>query len=242
LSSSSGSDGAGSGGRPPALDAVDPVLLGQLIRRHGAPRQAPPIPFAEQERRQIAQRRERAIAAADQGLIRHIERHERHADDLGRAAMAEPVPARASIAQFDLAAWPIRAKVAGEERELEPSEELRRALNHRTPQAFLRDLHRPVVSFGTVQLRRVPSPGSAAASLARIRAAIDGAMVQQSRDEALQPLATRLMNQGMSELRTILARPWEESRPEQPLPMPGTAPDVEDSNWFGLSGGYDPDV
>ncbi len=241
MSSSSGSDGAGSG-RPPAPDAVDPVLLGQLIRRHGAPRQAPPVPFAERERRQIAARRERAIAAADQGLIRHIERHERDAGDLRRAAAAEQLPARPSIAQFDLDAWPIRAKGAGEERELEPSEELRRALNHRTPQAFLRELHRPVVSFGTVQLRRVPSPGSAAASLARIRAAIDGAMVQLSRDEAMQPRATRLMNQGMSELRTILARPWEESRPEQPLPMPGTAPDAEDSTWFGLSGGYDPDV
>ena len=199
------------------------------------------MPFAEQERRQIAQRRERAIAAADQRLIHHIERHERSAGDLRRAA-TDQLPARASIAQFDLDAWPIRARVAAEERELDPSEDLRRALTHRTPQAFLRDLHRPVVSFGTVQMRRVPSPGSAAASLARIRAAIDGAMVQQIRDEAMQPLATRLMNQGMSELRTILARPWEESRPEHPLPMPGTAPGAEDFTWFGLSGGYDPDV
>lgn len=198
--------------------------------------------YAEKERRQLVARREKAIAAADQSLIRHIERHERDAADFRRAASADQLPARASIAQFDLDAWPIRGVVAAEERELEPSEELRRALTHRTPQAFLRDLHRPVVSFGTVQLRRVPSPGSAAASLARIRAAIDGAMAQQSRDDSMQPLATRLMNQGMRELRTILAQPWEESRPEQPLPMPGTAPGVEDSTWFGLSGGYDPDV
>ncbi len=239
MSSSSGSDG---GARPRALDAIDPVLLGQLIARHGAPRQAPRLTQAERERRQVVARRDRAIAAADRGLIHHIERYERAAGVLGRAPAAGLLPARPAIAQFDLDAWPIRAQATGEERELEPSEELRRALNHRTPQAFLRDLHRPVQSFGDVQLRRVPSITSAGAVLARIRTAIAGAMVHRSRDDAAQPLATRLMNEGMSELRTILARPWSESRPDKPLPLPRMVPGVEDSMWFGVSGGYDPDV
>ncbi len=238
MSSSSESD---DGARPRALDGVDPKLLGLLISRHGAPRQTAPIPFAEKERRTLIARRERAIAAADQALVHHIERHERDAGALRRLPTGDPLPARAPIERFDLGAWPIR-QPGGEERELEPSEDLRRALDHRTPQAFLRDLHRPVYSFGSVQLRRVPSPTSSGIALARIRSAIASAMVRHGRDDAVQPLATRLMEGGMRELRTILAQPWSESRPEKPLPMPGTAPGSEDSVWFGLSGGYDPDV
>ncbi|HEU5060639.1 MAG TPA: hypothetical protein VFU21_29110 [Kofleriaceae bacterium] len=240
MSSSWGSDGGP--GRPRALDAVDPAFLGQLIARHGAPRQAPPVPFAEQERRQIVARRERAMAAADRALIHHLERHERDAGALRHLPAADPVPERPSIARFDLDAWPLPAQPRGEPRELEPSEELRRALGHRTPQAFLRDLHRPVYAFGRVELRRVPSGTSVSVALARVRSAIAGAMVHHGRADAVQPLATRLMNEGMAELRTILARPWADSRPENPLPMPGTLPGVEDSAWFGLSGGYDPDV
>ena len=243
MSSSWGSDGHGGGGRPRSLDAVDPVLLGQLIARHGAPRQAPPMSFAEQDRRQLAARRERAMAAADPAFIHHIERHQRDAGAASRIPPPEEAPpARPSIARFDLDAWRLRAQPSGEERELEPSEELRQALSHRTPQAFLRDLHRPVYAFGSVELRRVPSGTSSSMALARIRAAIAGAMVHHSRDDAVQPLATRLMTDGMKELRTILARPWAESRPEKPLPLPGTMPSMEDSLWFGSAGGYDPDV
>lgn len=237
MSSSSASDGR----RPRALDAVDPILLGQLIARHGAPRQAPPLTVSEQERMQLIARRERALAAADLGLIDHVERHRRDAGALRRLPDSDPLPPRASIARFDLDAWPIR-QPGGEERELEPSDDLRRALGHRTPQAFLRDLHRPVQSFGSVQLRRVPSPTSSGIAHAQLKSAIAAAVAHRSRDDALQPLATRLMNDGMRELRTILARPWADSRPAKPLPMRGIVPGIEDSMWFGVSGGYDPDV
>jgi hypothetical protein len=244
LSSSSASDGEGGGGdgRQRGLEAVDARLLGQLIARHGAPRQAPPLTFAEQERRRMLARRERALAAADPSLVHHIERHTREAEALQRPVGEEPLAPRPSIAKFDFDAWPLHAQPSGEVRELDPSEDLRRALNHRTPQAFLRDLHRPVHAFGRVELRRVPSGTSASMALARIRAAIAGAMVHHSRDDAVQPLATRLMTDGMKELRTILARPWADSRPEAPLPLPGSMPSMEDSLWFGQSGGYDPDV
>ncbi len=244
MSSSSASDGEGGGGvgRRRALAAGDPALLGELFGRPGAPRQAPPITFAEHERRQLLARRERALAATDPALIHHIERHERDADDFQRPSAGEPLPALPSIARFDFDSWPLYAQPSGEVRELEPSEELRRALNHRTPQAFLRDLHRPVHAFGSVALRRVPSGTSSSMALARIRAAIAGAMVHRSRDDAVQPLATRLMTDGMKELRAILARPWADSRPEAPLPLPGSMPSMEDSHWFGISGGYDPDV
>ena len=240
MSSSSASDGRGAG-RPRALDAVDPILLGQLIARHGAPRQAPPLTWEEQERRLLIARRERALAAADLGLIDHVERHRREAGGLSQLPERDPLPPRAPIARFDLDAWPIR-RPGGEERELEPSEELRRAMSHRTPQAFLRDLHRPVQSFGSVQLRRVPSPTSSGVALAQMKTAITAAMSHSSRDDAVQPLATRLMEDGMRELRAILARPWADSRPTSPLPLRGMVPGIEDSMWFGVSGGYDPDV
>ena len=78
----------------------------------------------------------------------------------------------------------------------------------------------------------------------------DAARVKLLTDELGQDVAVRgdgcevatLMQAGMSELRTILARPWSESRPDSPLPLPSRAPGAEDHVWFGLSGGYDPDV
>lgn len=235
MSSSSASD------RPRALAGVDPAFLDHLIARHGAPKKAPPLTIGERERRDVIARRDRAIAAANPELVTHIERHRRDADRLRRLSSEDPLPERASIARFDLDAWQIR-EMASEMRELEPSEAIRRALSHRTPQAFLRDLHRPVVAFGQVELRRVVSPTSSALALERIRAAVKAAMAIRSRDEVAQPLATRLMEDGMRELRTILARPWSESRPARPLPLPRTYPGLEDSLWFGSSGGYDPDV
>lgn len=235
MSSSSGSD------RPRALAGVDAAFLDHLIARHGAPRQAPPLTLDEKERRQAIARRDRAMAAARPELVAHLERHQSDAERLRMLPRADPLPARAPIARFDLDAWRIR-QIDAEPRELEPSEALRQALSHRTPQAFLRDLHRPVVAFGEVELRRVASPTSSTLALERIRTAVQGAMSHRSRDDAIQPLATRLMNEGMRELRTILARPWAESRPAKPLPLPRTYPGLEDSMWFGSSGGYDPDV
>lgn len=235
MSSSSASD------RPRALAGIDPRFLDHLIARHGAPKKAPPLTIDEKERREVIARRDRAIAAARPELVAHIERHRRDGERLRQLPADDPLPARAPIARFDLDRWGIR-EADGEARELEPSEEVRRLLSHRTPQAFLRDLHRPVTAFGEVQLRRVASPTSSALALERVRAAVRSAMAHRGREEAAQPLATRLMNDGMRELRTILARPWAESRPEKPLPLPRTYPGIEDSMWFGSSGGYDPDV
>ncbi len=114
-------------------------------------------------------------------------------------------------------------------------------MEHRTPQAFLRDLHRPVQHFGGVELRRVPSP-TAAGALARARALVAETMARSTRGAAAVELSSQLAQEGFAELRAALARPWEESRPANPLPMPSRAPSAEDMRWFGLSGGYDPDV
>ncbi|HLU67644.1 MAG TPA: hypothetical protein VKZ63_15280, partial [Kofleriaceae bacterium] len=159
MSSSSGSDrpGAGDGGAPRFDErAIDRRLLGQLIARWGEPPRAPPLTADEEERRELLARRARALAAADPDLVHHVERHDRDAEHLAPevpdpAALCRSLAPR-PIARFDLGAWNVRQ--AEEMRELEPSDELRDCLEHRTPQAFLRDLHRPVHSFGDVELRR----------------------------------------------------------------------------------------
>jgi len=236
LSSSSGTDRSRVDER-----GIDHALLARLIARHGAPPPAPQLSPDDEERREIALRRERAVAAADPALVVHIERHERSSHELGRTQRAA-LAAHARLAARDGSGKDrLRVREIGEVREIEPSEEIHEAMEHRTPQAFLRDLHRPVLEFGGVQLRRMPSP-TAAAALSRSRAAVSEVMSHRARASAQFQLASQLARGGLEELRAILARPWADSRPENPLPMPGQVPGAEDWQWFGLSGGYDPDV
>jgi hypothetical protein len=250
LSSSSDGDrpagpGPGDPGQPRALDerAIDRALLAQLIARWGEPPRRPPLTPDEEERRALIARRDRALAAADPALVHHLERHDRDADRLAPAQPPEERWLRSiagrPIARFDPGVWPIRPP--DQLRELEPSDEVHECLEQRTPQGFLRDLHRVVLSFGDVELRRVPRP-AASEALARGRDAVGEAMAQRHGGLAATPLATRLAQDGMAELRQVLSRPWADSRPETSLPLPSRAPSFEDSQWFGLSGGYDPDA
>jgi hypothetical protein len=247
LSSSSGSDGPpGSPGPSRVIDerVIDRRLLSLLIARHGEPPRARPLTRDEEERAEIVARRDRALAAADPRLVHHIERHERSSARVAatqEAALAAYEQMVGRRRQTALERTAVQVRDIGELRELEPSEELYDAMKHRTPQAFLRDLHRPVQHFGNVELRRVPSP-TAGASLARARTLVSEIMAEQRRAVTSFRLTSQLAGEGMVELRSILARPWEESRPENPLPMASRAPTLDDMRWFGSSGGYDPDV
>ena len=247
MSSSSGSEGPG---RDPAYSpdrriderAIDRRLLALLISRHGEPKRARKLTPEEEERRQIAERRDRALAAASPDLIRHIERHDRASErPTGSHKAAERARAATTRPPIGIDADAIRVRELGELRELEPSDELRDAMEHRTPQAFLRDLHRPVQYFGDVQLRRRPLP-TAGAALERVRAQVRDAMGQPAGVVGRMERASQLAQQGYEELREIMARPWEDSKPENPLPMPTRTPGAADWQWFGLSGGYDPDL
>ena len=237
MSSSSGSDGPG--GR---LDerAIDRKLLAQLIARHGEPPRARPLSAEEAERRDLVARRDRALAAADPALLAHLERHERSSDELCGVARSAAALETVLSAAGGPDRGAIQVRELGEAREIEVPEDLFDAMENRTPQAFLRDLHRPVQHFGDVTLRRQPI-ATAAGSLAQIRAAVSAAMSQRASGAASIRLASPEAHAGMAELRQILARPWEDSRPENPLPLPRQAPSAEDMMWFGMSGGYDPD-
>jgi hypothetical protein len=221
---------------------VDRKLMALLVARHGAPRSRP-MSADEEERRLLLARRERAAEAADPDLIHHIERHQRSGERVSateRAALrlADQVLARRAR---DPQPSSLRVRDIGEGREVEVAEDLREAMEHRAPQGFLRDLHRPVLVFGAVQLRRVPSP-AAGASLARARAQVRVARSERAHDVRAIQHSSQLARQGMEELREILARPWADSRPEHPLPLSSRSPGQEDMQWFGLSGGYDPDL
>jgi hypothetical protein len=224
--------------------AIDRRLLALLIARHGEPPRARRLTPEEEERRLIAERRDRALAAASPALIRHIERHDRSSERPTRSqeaaarAHAGTLPSRPPIG-VDWAS--IQLREIGEVRELELSDELRDALEHRTPQAFLRDLHRPVQYFGDVQLRSKPLP-TAGAALERVRAQVREAMARPAGEVGRVERASQLAKDGYQELREIMARPWEDSKPENPLPMATLTPGAADWQWFGMSGGYDPDL
>jgi hypothetical protein len=110
----------------------------------------------------------------------------------------------------------------------------------KTPQAFLRDLHRPVLMFGDVKLRRLSAPTSSA--FGSVRQLVRRLMSHGSVSMTAIQLASRGAASALAELRARLARPWEESRPEKPLPMPTRTPGMDDMIWFGVRGGYDPDL
>jgi hypothetical protein len=251
LSSSSGADRPGPPGDPAGAErglderAIDRRLLDLLIRRHGAPAApaaARRVDPGEAERREIVAQRQRAMAAADPRLIRHIERHEvvsarltptqRAADEM---AAAREVRART----FAPEATGVRE--IGEIREVQVPEQVFEAMEHRTPQAFLRDLHRPVRFFGDVALRPM-TVDSAASALARVRERVGSALAQRAGEAAEVETASRGARDSIAELRELLARPWEESRPANPLPLGSQTPTAEDLVWWGLSGGYDPDL
>jgi hypothetical protein len=243
LSSSSGSNRP-AGGPGGAIDerAIDRRLLAALIARHGAPPPPPRTSRDEQERHLLLARRDRALAAVDPAMVRQVARHETSGDRLlERDRRAAGKQTQARDWRIGLDPDRLRVREVGELREIEPPQEIYEAMEHATPQAVLRDLHRPVHMFGEVQLRRQRSP-IASASLAQARLAVRELMSQLMRSPVRVERASVAAAAGMAELRAVLARPWEESRPENPLPMPGRAPGMEDMQWFGLSGGYDPDL
>lgn len=107
-----------------------------------------------------------------------------------------------------------------------------------TPQAVLRDLFRPVMYFGDIVLRPVETGLERLGEdpTAEIRQA-----VKEPVCPGLDPLPAELMAADIGELREIMARPWADSKPEVPS-QPSIVPDYEHFQWFGVEGGYDPDV
>ncbi len=227
-------------------DAIDPALASRLQAFFGEPQPAPaarpkwvPPPgwelpeLSPEEERERERRLQETFAAVQGPLLERIQRRgERSATMVSPPEPPAPV-VDPSLVRFDLAGW--RLGFAGEAREVQRADDLADALAESTPQAVLRDLHRPVFRFARrlvpQQLGSPEPPGAAAREAMRqdYRVRLEG-----------------LVDRGaLAELKAgrrywLRELPWAEARPETPTERPSAFPDANDLKWFGDIG-YDPD-
>lgn len=229
-----------------SMEDIDPALMARLEAWFAGPATGFPPPASEPVR--VPPRASRAaparttqkaaLDAVDPGLLERLE-----SQGARSAAMIEPLtPPEStldpSIARFDFSVWGLQG--IGEEREIERPEDVQFAVQDRTPQALLRDLHRPVRYYGDIYLRPLDLGVDrfGLVSRAAITDLVYGRRYTVNPDR--EPSGRRAMREGYAELRDILAQPWEQSKPENPRPVPSELPDVNDLKWFG-SVGIDPD-
>ncbi len=194
----------------PLDEVVDEATAREFERWFGLPSfaevdAAPPAP-EDPEVTAMLERRARTAAAVDPGLLAAI------------AARSHPEPERLlqfspdvtlrvdpELPLFDFAAAD-RGHAIAEPREVEISEELRDDLRECTPQALLRDLHRPELGFDK-QFEMIDHGQELKFD---ITAEVESAM---STSWKLPPLNVRPFHEGralVAELRALRNRPWPE--------------------------------
>lgn len=226
---------------PEASEELDPATVAQLAAWFGIPVATPvPTPSATppSKREEAALRRQQALDAVDPAFLAAHEARWTQGDALLR--INRPVGRRLrSPSRFDLAAW--RLQASDEVREAERPEDIRDALKEPTPQAVLRDLHRPDQQF---LLRLLPTDMGLDVAGMRTRSRIDTALrasyAVRMDDE---PIPARLVAEDMAALRAHLGEPWESFYvPPENRRGPATlVPTAEDFKWFGMTG-FDPDL
>lgn len=153
----------------------------------------------------VRERRARACAQVDPALLESIHmRTERNPETLIRFQAAIEVHVREDVALFD---YTMADKVysIAEPREVEISEELRDDLHDVTPQALLRDLHRPETEFEKV----FEVVDMAAEQKLDVVAEVRDAMAASWKLPPLGPSPFEEERRGLAEDRlTILRRPW----------------------------------
>jgi hypothetical protein len=134
-------------------DLLDEATQADLERWFGLPsfeqlaEAPPPAPAEDPEVAAVREQRAKAIAAVDANLLeRIIDRVERRPEQLVGFEAIIDVHVDPEIAQFDEKMADNVATFA-DPREVEISDELKDDLKDCTPQALLRDLHRPELDF-----------------------------------------------------------------------------------------------
>lgn len=227
---------------PQAREELDPETVAQLAAWFGVPvltPAAPPQPEGPvSKREEAALRRKRALDAVDPGFLAGIERKWAQGDAL--LCINRPVgQARRSPTRFDLDVWNLQA--SDEVREAERPEDISDVLKDPTPQAVLRDLHRPDQQW---PLRLLPEDLGMDVAGTRTRSRIDTALrtkyVVRMDDE---PIPAQLILADMGALRAHLSEPWENFYvpPENRRGPASLVPTAEDFKWFGMTG-FDPDL
>jgi hypothetical protein len=214
-------------------DIADPALIARLAAWFG---EAPPPPADRGRRARDAERARLAEleAAVDPALRRRLEAWTEAADAMLRLG-DEPLIPRIGLESLAIAAEPRRES---EELEYAQPDDIRLALREEnTPQAVLRDLFRPVIRFGDIVLRPI---ATGLERLAEDPTRPARELMARERTSPLEPLPQDLIAQDLADLRELLARPWEDSKPENPIRASSVA-SYDHYQWFGFEGAYDPD-
>jgi hypothetical protein len=207
-------------GETPAVQ--DPALVAQLAAWFGLPSfeqledqaaaAAPPHEPSAVEK--VQERRREVLAQIDPALLAHVTRHSGVAEQL-RPAEPAPRPWEGRVTAFDPSQVPPEL-TEDDWREVEIPNELRKDLKIATPQAFLRDLHRPEKEFYV----RMQSPWDdfdpdEAQAEMDVMAPVRDALRRDYRVGTTQPPATRTMSEAWSDRLATMAKPWADSKRER---------------------------
>ncbi|HEY4059163.1 MAG TPA: hypothetical protein VGM39_21250 [Kofleriaceae bacterium] len=184
----------------------------QLMRWFGMPsaadgvavENAPPPPLEEDpEMVAVRERRAKAIAAVDPGMLAAIEHRLTPPDDLFRLPPPPPPLADPSIARLDMKMIENKAQIA-DERFYEISEEMQEDIKECTPQAMLRDLHRPEMFFD--KTFHIPDPEEEGLTLDIVKEVAQAMATSWKLPPLTDPSVE--LREVFTELRADRAKPW----------------------------------
>lgn len=201
---------------PKQLDRIaDPALLARIFRTFGEPDPVAEAPSDEPAAddpltARLEEAVDRSLLARLQGRL--TDGWPRPATPLPRIAVERP-PAMAIDVD---AAFASEADPGGSDQYSRPRW-IDDALAERTPQAVLRDLHRPVRDVGRPELQWTELSEDLGAG-ARQAYAEAAAAVSEGRTIHAISLGWALGQAGLAEIAEILNRPWADSKPTDPNP------------------------
>jgi len=199
-------------------DVVDAATARELERWFGLPSfaqlgDAPPPP-EDPELAAVQQRRAAAIAAVDPALLDEVAtRYEIDPEDIVTFIASLDVNVDPSVALFD-ASVAERAHRIAEPREYEIPDTIRDWMAERTPQALLRDLHRPELTFDKTYEYVDPAAAARSPLVSDVREAM-------ATSWRLPPLDRLPGTEGctlLDDLRSYRAQDWARLIEAQPLP------------------------
>jgi len=204
---------------PKVKELIDAATAAELEKWFGLPSfqeladRGTPILEEDPEVARVRERRDQAIAAVDPAMVEAHRKRTDRCDDLLQFHAVIELRIDPSVALLDLAMIERRHTIA-EPREVEISEELKDDLRDCTPQAILRDLHRPELEFQkTFEVIDI-----AAAQRLDIVAAVADAMATNWKLPPLEGSSFREARELMADLKAERRRPWPELLAAKPLP------------------------
>jgi hypothetical protein len=221
-------------------EELDPQTIAQLAAWFGSPATEVPEPRRQREdpeMRELRELRRRAAEAVDPALVARLDARTTAGDEFIRLPAPPVLTLERPLNKLDMSVWKVRLT---ETHEYERPDDLPDLLQDRVPQALLRDLHRPVLSW-PLFLQPMDLGVDVAGQTARTQvAALVNTRYQVRMAE--RPIASHQAAREMAGLRARLAEPWGEiAIPEERRIRSSEARTSDDLRWFG-SVGYDPTI